>query len=187
MSPSVRTIENWLIGICFVALAVMLIVIAFTVGAFAQGIYMGRDGRAHAQVIVGADGGVFPVIPTYCQQGWGPCPVVLAPPLPWRYAPPPPLAYGPPPPPAPIGWIWGRGAPCADPDCHTLVIQVAVDGLNVRATPGGPAIAALANGVPVTPLTKAGDWMLVAPACSLAPTFTASVTAGGIPLSVCGL
>jgi hypothetical protein len=31
--------------------------------AHAQGIYMGRDGRAHAQVIVGADGAVFPVIP----------------------------------------------------------------------------------------------------------------------------
>jgi hypothetical protein len=31
--------------------------------AQAQGIYMGRDGRAHAQVIVGADGAVFPVVP----------------------------------------------------------------------------------------------------------------------------
>lgn len=65
--------------------------------AKAQGIYMGRDGRAHAQVIVGADGGVFPVAPTFCTPGLGPCPVVLAPPpmygAPMYYAPPPPPAF----------------------------------------------------------------------------------------------
>jgi hypothetical protein len=47
-------------------------------GAKAQGIYMGRDGRVHAQVIVDADGSAFPVVPTPCYGG--PCPAVLAPP-----------------------------------------------------------------------------------------------------------
>jgi hypothetical protein len=70
----------------------------------AQGIYM-LNGRATPSVIVGADGGIFPVIPNPCHGG--PCPVILAPPLPWRAPPrfyvPPPYAqrnvYGPPPPP----------------------------------------------------------------------------------------
>jgi len=97
----------------------------------------------------------------------------------WGWA-PPPLAYAPP---APLGWIWGHYAPCGDPQCGVLVVQV-VDGLNVRATPGGIVTGALANGVPVVPLDKAGPWVLVAPACPLAPTFTWSVTAG-VPLSVC--
>src|SRR5262249_21409430 len=98
------------------------------------------------------------------------------------YAPPP---LEPPPPPQPIGWLWGRFAPCGDPECRILIVQVAVDGLNVRAAPDGPIVAALANGVPVIPLTKVGPWVLVAPACTLSSTFTASVTAGGMPLSVC--
>jgi hypothetical protein len=159
--------------------------------ADAQGIYMGRDGRAHAQIIVGPDGGIFPVIPSPCYGG--PCPVLLAPPLPWRHPQfgppsPPPLGYAPeptpPPPPAPLGWIWRYYAPCGDPDCRTLVINVSVDGLNVRTVPQGPVVGALANGTPVIPLQKDGDWVLVAPACALSQTFTWSVTTG-IPLSVC--
>jgi len=103
----IRQIENWIIAGAMVLLAAMLIVISLTIGAFAQGIYCcGPDGRVHSTGIVSPDGRVFPVIPTYCENGWGPCPVVLAPPLPWRYSPPPPLAYAPPPP-APFGY-WGR-------------------------------------------------------------------------------
>ena len=103
---------------------------------------------------------------------------------PLAYA-PPPLAYTPPIAPSPLGWIWGHYAPCANPACDALVISVGVDGLNVRATPGGFVVAALANGTPVAPLTKEGPWVLVAPLCALAPTWTWSVTAGGVPLSVC--
>jgi hypothetical protein len=63
--------------------------------AHAQGgLYIGRDGRAHTDAIAGPDGSIWPVIPTYCQHGWGPCPVILAPP----YAPLPPLLPPPPPP-----------------------------------------------------------------------------------------
>jgi len=58
--------------------------------------------------------------------------------------------------------------------------------LNIRTVPEGPVIGALANGVPVIPLTKSGPWVLVAPACTLMPTWTFSVTAG-VPLSVCGI
>jgi hypothetical protein len=111
-------------------------------------------------------------------------------PPPFAYAPPPPLAYAPPepsPPPVPLGWIWGRLAPCAAPDCGILTVQVSVDGANVRATPGGPVIGALANGVPIVPLQKVDGWVLVAPACPLMPTYTWSITGGGVPLSVCGL
>src|SRR5262245_28709923 len=66
-------------AIAFVVLAVLAILILAS-KAHAQGIYMGRDGRAHAQVIVGADGTPFPVAPTFCTPGFGPCPVVLGPP-----------------------------------------------------------------------------------------------------------
>ena len=173
-----------------IVLIALTFLLAFSARAQGLGPVMGTDGRAHAQVIAGPDGRLFPVIPTYCEHGWGPCPVPIGPPLPWGYAPPPPLAYAPPIeplPPQPLGWIWGRYAPCADPDCRTLVVRVVVDGLNVRTVPEGPVIGALANGVPVIPLTKSGPWVLVAPACPLSPTFTASVTAGGVPLSVCGL
>ena len=157
--------------------------------ANAQGIYMGRDGRAHAQVIAGPDGSIWPVLPTFCPNGWGPCPVPLGPPIP-PFAPlgSPPLAYAPaapPPPPQPLGWIWGRLAPCAAPDCTILTVQVAVDGANIRGMPGGLVVGAVANGVPLVPLQKIDGWVLVAPACQLAPSYTYSVTAGGVPLSVC--
>jgi len=148
--------------------------------AHAQGIYMGRDGRVHAQVIVGADGTAWPVAPTYCQHGWGPCPVLT-------YAPPPPLAYAPPPPdapPVPMGWVYGPYT-YMGPD-GIVRVSVGADGLNVRTMPNGPVLAALANGVPLLPLQQQGNWVLVAPACPLAPpTYTWSVTAGGVPLSVC--
>ena len=78
--------------------ALILMMLLSTPGG-AQGIYMGRDGRVHPQVIVGADGGVWPVAPTFCTPGFGPCPVILAPPI---YPPqpvyvPPPPNYVPPP------------------------------------------------------------------------------------------
>jgi YD repeat-containing protein len=83
-------------------IAAILLLASATV-ADAQGIYMGRDGRAHAQVIVGADGAAFPVAPTFCTPGFGPCPVVLGPPIgPYgpMVPPPPPTAYAPIAPPA---------------------------------------------------------------------------------------
>ena len=83
----------------------------------AQGIYMGRDGRVHAQVIVGNRGEVFPVVPMFCPNGWGPCPVVLAPPL--AYAPPPPPAVDALRPP-PLGWVYGPYTLCTDPSCKAL-------------------------------------------------------------------
>ena len=68
------------------ALATAIVFVLGILYARAQGIYMGRDGRVHAQVIIGADGGIFPVVPTPCYVS--PCPVILAPPLPWRHVPP---------------------------------------------------------------------------------------------------
>jgi hypothetical protein len=115
-------------------------------------------------------------------------PIVIEPP-PVVELPPPPVAAPPPGPvvnvaPPPIGWVYRYYAPCADPDCKTLVINVGADGLNFRVTPDGPVIGALANGVPVIPLQRQGNWVLVAPGCTLAPTYTWSVTAG-VPLSIC--
>ena len=113
--------------------------------------------------------------------GWGGAPFAYAPPLP----PPTPIEPNwPAAPPPPIGWVYRYYAPCADPDCSTLRVAVGADGLNVRTAPGGWVTGALANGVPLVPLQKQGDWVLVAPACPLAPTFTWSWTAG-VPLSVC--
>jgi hypothetical protein len=42
----------------------------------------------------------------------------------------------------------------------------------------------LVNGVPLIPLDKQGDWLLVAAGCDLTPTFTWSWTAG-VPLNRC--
>ena len=169
-----------------VATAIVISVLFGARAANAQGIYMGRDGRAHPSIIVGADGGVFPVVPTFCPSGYGPCPVILAPPiLPPSYAPTEPT-YAVPPPSAPIGWVYGPYTACSDPTaCATAVVRVGADGLNLRAAPNGPVVGALANGVPLIPLSREGDWLLVAPGCPLAPTFTWSVTSGGVPLSVC--
>jgi hypothetical protein len=145
-------------------------------------LYM-QNGRATPTEIVGADGSVWPVIPG--PHFAGPSPMVLAPPLgPWSA---PPLAYAPAQPPLapPLGWLFGRYTACIEADCRSVIVSVGADGLNVRAAPNGPIVLALANGVPVIPLQRQGDWLLVAAACPLVPTFTASITAGGIPLSVC--
>jgi hypothetical protein len=146
-------------------------------------LYM-QNGRATPTEIVGPDGSVWPVIPG--PHFAGPSPMVLAPPLgPWAA---PPLAYAPPappPPPQPLGWVWGRYTACIEPDCRSVIVSAGADGLNVRVAPNGPIALTLANGMPIIPLQRQGDWLLVAPACPLVPTFTASITAGGIPLSVC--
>jgi hypothetical protein len=109
---------------------------------------------------------------------------------------PPPMAYAPlpsqppPPPPAidmappPLGWLYSPYTVCADPNCSALFVAVGADGLNVRIAPNGPVILSLANGTPVIPLQRQGDWVLVAPGCVLVPTWTWSVTAD-VPLSVC--
>jgi hypothetical protein len=98
----------------------------------------------------------------------------------------PPVEYAPSSPsPPPLGWIYGPYTVCADPPrCAAVVINVGADGLNFRTVPNGPVLGALANGVPVIPLQRDGNWMLVAPACALAPTWTFSWTAG-VPLSIC--
>jgi len=184
-----RRTARTLITVALMIAVVLIATIIIARSAHAQTIYCcGPDGRVHSTGIVGPDRRtVWPILPTFCTPGFGPCPIIFSPPA----GPFAPLAYGPPVapleplPPQPIGWIWSRGAPCADPDCRTLVVQVQVDGLNVRTVPEGPVIGALANGTPVIPLTKAGPWVLVAPACLLASTYTASITAGGVPLSVC--
>jgi hypothetical protein len=87
-----------------------------------------------------------------------------------------------------MGWVYRPYTSCANPpQCSVGMITVNADGLNVRTTPNGFVIAALANGVPLIPLGSEGNWVLIAPACPLVPTFTFSITAGGVPLSVCAL
>jgi hypothetical protein len=88
--------------------------------------------------------------------------------------------------PPPLGWIWGPYTVCADPSCGLLYVSVGADGLNVRAAPDGPPILALINSTPLIPLQRAGNWTLVASACSLTPTFLWSWTAG-VPLYRCWL
>jgi len=140
--------------------------------ANAQGIYMGRDGRAHAQVIVGPDGRGWPVAPTFCTPGFGPCPVVLGAPL------PPPMAYAPPlapqerePMPPPLGWVYSPFLACVEADCRTLLVNVpGAEALNVRVVPNGPVALSVFNGTLLLPLQQQGSWTLVAPACRLTPT-----------------
>jgi hypothetical protein len=85
--------------------------LASVTAADAQAIYM-LNGRATPSVIGGGGGEVYPVIPTPFCHG-GPCPVFLAPPLPWLrarvgpYAPPlplPPEYYNPVVPRSPSGY-----------------------------------------------------------------------------------
>jgi hypothetical protein len=93
----------------------------------------------------------------------------------------PPLPPGPP----PLGWVYGPYTQCADPPrCSMGVVNVPADGLNVRATPNGYPVMSLVNGVPLIPLGKEGDWLLVAAGCDLTPTFAWSWTAG-VPLNRC--
>jgi hypothetical protein len=96
----------------------------------------------------------------------------------------PPSVVVRPPPVPPLGWVYNYYAPCADPQCRTVVVNVDASGLNVRTVPNGYPIMSLVNGTPLIPLQKQGDWLLVAPACDLTPTFAWSVTAG-VPLNRC--
>ena len=86
--------------------------------------------------------------------------------------------------PPPLGWVYGPYTCCVDPHCSTVVVNVAVDGLNVRAAPDGYPTMALVNGVPLITLQRQGDWLLVAAGCDLTPTFAWSWTAG-VPLNRC--
>jgi hypothetical protein len=70
------------------------------------------------------------------------------------------------------------------PRCSTGVVNVPADGLNVRTAPNGYPIMSLVNGTPLIPLQKEGDWLLVAAACDLTPTWAWSWTAG-VPLNRC--
>jgi hypothetical protein len=62
--------------------------------------------------------------------------------------------------------------------------HVPADGLNVRTVPNGYPVMSLVNGTPFYPLQKQGDWLLVAPACDLTPTWAWSWNAG-VPLNRC--
>jgi hypothetical protein len=106
---------------------------------------------------------------------------------PWRESSPsrvtvtPPLPPGPP----PLGWVYAPYTQCADPPrCSMGMVNVQADGLNVRVTPNGPPVMSLVNGVPLVPLGREGDWLLVAAGCDLTPTWAWSWTAG-VPLNRC--
>src|SRR5215467_11017752 len=87
--------------------------------------------------------------------------------------------------PPPIGWVYAPYTQCGDPPrCSMGVVSVAADGLNVRTVPNGPPVMALVNGTPLIPFQKQGDWLLVAPACDLTPTWVWSWNAG-VPLNRC--
>ena len=87
--------------------------------------------------------------------------------------------------PPPIGWVYAPYTMCGNPpQCSIGVVNVQADGLNVRVTPNGPAVMALVNGTPLYPVGREGDWLLVAPACDLTPTWAWSWTAG-VPLNRC--
>jgi hypothetical protein len=110
-------------------------------------------------------------------NNWGDPP----PPRPRRVTVTPSLPPGPP----PLGWVYGPYTMCGDPPrCSMGVVNVQADGLNVRVTPNGPPVMSLVNGVPLIPLGKEGDWLLVAAGCDLTPTFAWSWTAG-VPLNRC--
>jgi len=104
-------------------------------------------------------------------------------PLPEPPPPVPSIRVTPPPVP-PLGWVYNYYAPCADPQCRTVVVNVDAAGLNVRTAPNGYPVMSLVNGVPLIPLQKDGDWLLVSAACDLTPTFAWSWTAG-VPLNRC--
>jgi hypothetical protein len=76
--------------------------------------------------------------------------------------------------PPPIGWVYGPYTICGELSCQ---VNVPADGLNVRMVPNGPPVMSLVNGVPLIPLQRAGNWLLVAPGCDLTPTWAWSWTA----------
>jgi len=89
--------------------------------------------------------------------------------------------------PPPIGWVYAPYIRCANfPQCSIGMVNVQADALNVRVAPDGasPAVMALVNGVPLIPVDKKGNWVLVAAGCDLTPTFAWSWTAG-VPLNRC--
>jgi hypothetical protein len=55
--------------------------------------------------------------------------------LPPEAPPPVPSIRVTPPPVPPLGWVYNYYAPCADPQCGTVVVNVDAAGLNVRTTP----------------------------------------------------
>jgi hypothetical protein len=93
----------------------------------------------------------------------------------------PPVQTAPIPPIPPLGWVYGPYTVCGELGCQ---VNVAADGLNVRVAPDGPATMSLVNGTPLIPLRKEGNWLLVAPACDLTPTWAWSWNAG-VPLNRC--
>ena len=85
----------------------------------------------------------------------------------------------------PIGWVYAPYTQCANPpQCSMGVVTVDASGLNVRVAPNGPPVMALVNGTPLYPMGQRGDWLLVAPACDLTPTWAWSWNAG-VPLNRC--
>jgi hypothetical protein len=102
------------------------------------------------------------------KQGRAPARVTVAPPY-----------QGPP----PIGWVYEPYTICGWP-FDGCFVNVQADGLNVRTTPDGYPVMSLVNGTPLIPLQKQGDWLLVAPACDLTPTWAWSWNAG-VPLNRC--
>jgi hypothetical protein len=88
-----------------------------------------------------------------------------------------PPYFGPP----PIGWVYVPYTVCGELGCQ---VNVPADGLNVRTVPNGYPVMSLVNGTPLIPLQKQGDWLLVAPACDLTPTWAWSWNAG-VPLNRC--
>src|SRR5262249_50629080 len=77
--------------------------------------------------------------------------------LPTEGPPPPPSIRVTPPPVPPLGWVYNYYAPCADPQCRTVVVNVDAAGLNVRTAPNGYPVMSLVNGTPLIPLQKQGD------------------------------
>jgi len=84
----------------------------------------------------------------------------------------PPAQAAPIPPVPPLGWVYGPYTMCGDPPrCSMGVVNVQADRLNVRVTPNEPPVMSLVNGVPLIPLAREGDWLLVAAGCDLTLTF----------------
>jgi len=101
--------------------------------------------------------------------------------------PPPGSPPGPPPGP-PLGWIITSGTQCANPpQCSMGVVATDAAGVNVRQTPNGVPIVAIANGTPLIQFDRTSDgrWILIAPACTLVQVNAYSVTAN-VPFAVCG-